>query len=318
MQENISIETFKNKMEKYLVNFIPSNQITINKEIGEGGFGKVYLATYINQKVAVKKLKNEMNKGFVNEIKILSKVHHPCIPRLYGYSLINQKICFVIDYIDGQTLNTFLRQNKISKTEKLDIISKIADIIEFLNFNNIIHRDLKTENIMIKLNHSNQIKQFTLFLIDFGISLLSKKFKKIDTTPQGTYHYMAPENFTQFNDDEDENSDIKITNKADIWSFGCIVSEVFSNVKPWANYSFEQIFSSFNSRKVFPIPNVIKDKFLIHFIQRCTEYNIKDRYDIIKIKESLIYMKKFYLDNFKFENDITSLVVEFKKSNSYK
>ena len=312
-----SFNNFKEIMEKKYITYISPDLILIENKIGKGGFSNVYLSTYLYQKVAVKLLKQDVKIDLiVNEIKILSRLIHPYIPRFYGYSVFeDNKIGLILDYVIGKTLRSYLNEkNNLSKLEKLEIISKIIDLIEFLNFNNIIHRDLKTENLLINVEYYNNKKEFTLYLLDFGISIVSKKFKKIDTTLKGTLRYMAPENFNQELKDEDQTIDIKITNKIDIWSLGCIISEIFSNEEPWKSFEEEQLWRVYIEKKSFPIPEVIKDKNIINLIKRCTDYSIKDRYEISEIKSKISYIIINYMNHFKNNHNMIYPVSSFKRS----
>ncbi|MBD2203923.1 serine/threonine protein kinase [Calothrix sp. FACHB-1219] len=143
--------------------------------LGEGGFSKTYLANDLLQSgmhYAVKHFTFSSTKAsavntaknlFQREVNILQKLNgHPNIPSFFEYVEENQEFYLIQQYIQGNTLSEKIQsQQNLEESEVIQIIDKLINILEFVHENNIIHRDIKPDNIIID-------KDDNLFLIDFG------------------------------------------------------------------------------------------------------------------------------------------------------
>ena len=193
MISNEDLLNLQKIISKFELNLISSSQLILNKTIATGGQGKIKLGKYLNINVIVK-LYHKINiKSFIQEVLNCYKYRHPNIPNFLGIYESDKKFGIVIEYIDGITLNKLIyyeKTNKINITllQKLDYLLQLANVIEYLHSNNLMHRDLKTENIMI--DHNGNLK-----LIDFGIALNDKKKMINMDSPDYclTPNYMAPE-----------------------------------------------------------------------------------------------------------------------------
>ena len=166
-------------------------QLTVR--IGAGGMGDVYKAFHyaLNRTAAVKILHaKDMADRFKNEAYIQSSVSHPNIARLYNYSIVGETPCIVMEYVEGETLDAYLRsKRKLSAAETESIVAQVASALAYLHGKDILHRDIKPSNF--KLQPDGTVK-----MLDFGIS-------KNKYTPKltqlgfvvGTTEYMAPEQF---------------------------------------------------------------------------------------------------------------------------
>ena len=170
----------------------------LNEEIGSGGFGKVVLGTHIptNEKVAIKImdkqqiLSDELNKERVlNEISILKIVRHNNIIKLYEVMETPQKIYLVMEYCDGGELFDYIvSKQHLSEKQACVFFQEIIDALTYLHSQNIVHRDVKPENILLE----SFGKTMTCKLIDFGISR-TYTLDKLISTPCGTASYAPPE-----------------------------------------------------------------------------------------------------------------------------
>ena len=189
-----------------------------NKIIGKGKFGIVNLG--INKKtgnkVAIKiinksSLKTEIDKELIkSEIDIMKLCHHPNIVKLLDHFENSEYIYIVMEYISGGTLNQYIKNHYfyISESEAANIISQIGNGLKYLHNYGIVHRDLKTDNIMLTKNNENGI----IKIMDFGLSkIVGPKEGLIDG--YGTLNYCAPEVLMR----EPYNKQI------DIWSLGIIL-----------------------------------------------------------------------------------------------
>ncbi len=145
----------------------------IQREIGRGGMGAVFEAARqdgeFEQKVAVKLtdngfLSDEFRRRFKNERQILAALAHPNIVRLFdGGILPNRTPYFVMEYVEGVSLNRFCRENEVDLDAKLDVFLQVCAAVAYAHQQLIVHRDLKPSNILVTKN--GQVK-----LLDFGIA----------------------------------------------------------------------------------------------------------------------------------------------------
>ncbi|KAJ4771497.1 Leucine-rich repeat protein kinase family protein [Rhynchospora pubera] len=199
------------------------------KMIGKGGFGAVYHGQlYDGTQVAVKLLDSSSRQGtreFLAEVRHLSRIHHRNLVPLIGYCKDGLGcMALVYEYMSGGSLRTYLRGKDrnarvLSWEERLHILLEAAQGLLYLHREcapPIIHRDVKTENIL--LNHMLEAK-----IADFG---LSKAFRDncthMSITVAGTPGYLDPE----------YNSSCRLTEKSDVYSFGVVLLEVVTAKPP--------------------------------------------------------------------------------------
>lgn len=175
---------------------LQDGKYTIEKELGEGGFGITYRARD-NQGnfVVIKTLNDAIQKradfakfqqDFLNEAIKLAKCSHPHIVQIYEVIHENDLWCMVMEYIDGEDLGSFVEnQGVLSESEALRYIQQIGSALTLVHDNGLLHRDIKPQNIMLRSGKSEAI------LIDFGIA---RKFisNKTITHTQMLDPYFAP------------------------------------------------------------------------------------------------------------------------------
>ena len=154
---------------------LQNGKYTIEKELGEGGFGITYRARD-NQGnfVVIKTLNDAIQKradfakfqqDFLNEAIKLAKCSHPHIVQIYEVIHENDLWCMVMEYIDGEDLGTLVEnQGILSETEALRYIQQIGSALTVVHDNGLLHRDIKPQNIMLRSGKSEAV------LIDFGIA----------------------------------------------------------------------------------------------------------------------------------------------------
>lgn len=159
----------------------------ILEEIGKGGMSHVYLAVHekLNKTWAIK----EVEKNGLENLKILKKLHHKNLPSVVDVIEEEESILIVMDYIEGTTLNKILKKDKAQPQEKvIEWAKQLCEVLEYLHSKNIIYRDLKPSNIILKPDGE-------IALIDFGTAREFKGYKIEDTTCLGTRGYAAPEQY---------------------------------------------------------------------------------------------------------------------------
>ncbi|KAG7382342.1 hypothetical protein PHYPSEUDO_005020 [Phytophthora pseudosyringae] len=211
---------------------IPLEKIRIQELIARGGFGQVFLASYNGQTVAVKTLLPETAKNMdeINalfaETKVMAKLEHPCIVSFIGIAWeALSTICCVTEYLVGGDLRALLNHFVDNHTrprgfdhDKVKIAMDIAHGLTYLHTlePNILHRDLKSRNVLLT-------SQLNAKLTDFGVS--RERSDDLMTNAVGTSLWMAPEVMLGGRYD----------GKADVFSFGVMLSELDTHFMPYAN-----------------------------------------------------------------------------------
>lgn len=288
--ENKEIFEFKSSLSSLIeINNIKSiklNDISIIKKIGEGGQSTVYLGKYNSEDVAVKILKQLEYISLMKEIVLLSNITHPLILKIDGIIDEDKTFGIVTQFIHGRNLSS-IHITDISHQHKIKIVKDIADILRYLHINNFIHRDLKPDNLIIN-------DKWKVHLIDFGIATICLNKQNSVEINKGTLNYLAPECFQIAGINDKEEALVRITTKVDIWSFGCLVSYLFSGIVPWENQCKNGIDIRTNliNRKPFPIPhNLEQHKLIYNIISKCTAIDINERASIFELMDYIIQLE---------------------------
>jgi serine/threonine protein kinase len=203
----------------------------IQKEIGRGGMGAVYLAARedgdFKQQVAVKLIKRGMDtdlvvRRFRFERQILARLSHPNIARLYDGGTTDDSLpFFVMEYVEGEELLDYCDRKNLSAGERLEIFRKICGAVSYAHQNLIVHRDLKPSNILVTEDGEPK-------LLDFGISKILSSESEVQTgtaTALGmlTPKYASPEQFRGE----------AVTTGTDVYSLGVILYELLTGNLPY-------------------------------------------------------------------------------------
>ncbi|XP_057813509.2 probable LRR receptor-like serine/threonine-protein kinase At1g67720 [Cryptomeria japonica] len=200
-----------------------------SEEIGQGGFGTVFYGKLVDgNEIAVKVLSSSSKQGvdeFLNEIDLLSRVNHTNLVCLLGYCDSSKELMLVYEYMGGRSLRDHL-YGSLAYPSTLDWKARIrvaldaAEGLEYLHWRatpKIIHRDVKSSNILLDLNMRAKVA-------DFGLSriLRDDAISHVTTTVKGTMGYMDPEYF----------GTNKLTEKSDVFSFGVVLLEIICGRRP--------------------------------------------------------------------------------------
>lgn len=195
---------------------------TIIDKLGEGGMGTVHLAydETLRRNVAIKHINDQSSyyvKRMMREAQAIGSLVHPNILKIYEIIMVKNFPCLVMEYIDGITLNEYIEQNSLTLTQKIELFIKILQAAACAHQANIVHRDIKPQNIMMD-------KKGEPYLMDFGLA----KRMKVDATLtktgmlMGSPTYMSPE--------QAEGETRKLNYLSDIYSLGIVFYEIIGHV----------------------------------------------------------------------------------------
>ncbi|GAV65852.1 Pkinase domain-containing protein/GUB_WAK_bind domain-containing protein/WAK_assoc domain-containing protein [Cephalotus follicularis] len=201
-----------------------TNNFDSEKELGDGGYGIVYYGKLRDgREVAVKSLfENNYRRveQFLNEIEILTRLQHKNLVTLYGCtSRRSRDLLLVYEYIPNGTVADHLHGERVKPSSltwpiRMNIAIETASALAYLHASDIIHRDVKTNNILLDNN-------FSVKVADFGLSrLFPNDVTHISTVPQGTPGYVDPEYQQCY----------QLTDRSDVYSFGVVLIELISSM----------------------------------------------------------------------------------------
>ena len=247
----------------------------ILNKIGEGGRGVVYKAedTDLKRTVALKFISphlaenTEELESLYGEARSASQLNHPNITTIYEIGHSGKHNFIAMEYVDGKTLKDKIQIETLTTDEIVKIAVATLQGIKAAHDSNIIHRDIKSENIMV--SDSGVAK-----VMDFG---LAKNLERQNVTHVsktiGTIAYMAPEQI--------EGS--KVDQRSDIYSFGVVLYEMITGRMPFiGEHEASTLYSIINESA----PNIAEinptaDKGLIAIIEKAIEKSPKDRYQTV-------------------------------------
>jgi predicted Ser/Thr protein kinase len=210
---------------------IPYERLKLEKKIGGGGSGLVYKGRWQNTDVAIKQLFSvefdpRSKLEFIRETSIMATLRHPNIVAFFGVCL-EPECCIVMEYMSEGSLYNLLHSNKeLTWLARCHIALDVGRGLAFLHEKDVIHRDLKSLNVL--LNKKGQAK-----LADFGLSKV-KDASSATKGVKGTLRWMAPELF-----EEELGTEIGYTKKADVYSYGVIMYEIASQNDPFDEIKIE-------------------------------------------------------------------------------
>ncbi|CAI0459197.1 unnamed protein product, partial [Linum tenue] len=219
--------------------FVATGNFSLTNKLGQGGFGSVYKGLLRDgREVAVKRLSHTSTQGvqeFKNEVRIVSKLQHKNLARLYGCCINGEEKMLVYEYLPNRSLDIFIfdktRNSSLDWKRRFDIIIGIARGILYLHQDSrlkIIHRDLKPSNVLLDAAMNPKIS-------DFGMARLFGEEQTEANTNRvvGTYGYMSPEYAMKG----------LYSTKSDVFSFGVLTLEIISGMRSNQSYEGSPSFS---------------------------------------------------------------------------
>ncbi|CAD8047902.1 unnamed protein product [Paramecium primaurelia] len=256
------------------------NNYTIHKEIGKGATGKVYHVTdEKNYQYALKVQHNltESEKKMNEQIKEIKFQNVINTYDQFQYQSIIQCFCIIMDFCNLGDLYEYLNKYRLilNIQQKQNMLFQIAFGIWEIHQLNIIHRDIKPQNILLQCFDQRNLQ---LKICDLGLSKLQEN-QNLNTVNVGTPYYMAPEliDFTQKKGIYDKS--------VDIWAFGALIYDFFSNYQLFYGLQIYQIFDQIKQAKDLDkkLREKINDPLLLNIAISCLSYEPSKRPDIEQI-----------------------------------
>lgn len=264
-------------------------------KLGAGGMGDVYLAkdTVLDRQTAIKVLPADVAadesrmRRFVQEAKAAASLNHPNIAHVYEVGEAHGVHFIAMEYVDGETLSTYIRRPERNLHKVLKYLESIAVALSKAHTVGVVHRDLKPDNVMISRDDHVKVLDFGLAkLIEPQGPISSNTSSEIATAPFGqlstpglvigTAGYMSPE--------QAQGKTREIDHRTDIFSFGCILYEAVTGQKAFAG---KDALDSLH-KIVHQATPVIKDQNpeapseLQRILRRCLAKDRDERYQTMK------------------------------------
>lgn len=200
------------------------DEYTVGSKIGQGGGGMVHLATRKSDgRTVVVKFDIEGKKGdiprILRETESMAGVVHPRLARFYGcYKSRDRGLALVYEYVDGETLKELLSREPPDYSTRVVWIQDVAAALDALHRAGLLHRDVKSENVIVR--PSGRVK-----LIDFGLARPEEEGHTVTEVGAfcGTIAYVAPEVLGR----------ARSTSAVDVYALACLAMEVFTGEVPF-------------------------------------------------------------------------------------
>ncbi|XP_009631994.1 serine/threonine-protein kinase STY46-like [Nicotiana tomentosiformis] len=249
--------------------------LKIGERIASGSCGDLYHGMYLGMDVAIKFIRSEhlndtLEDEFDQEVAILRQVQHKNVVRFIGACTESPHLCIVTEYMSGGSLYDYLHKNHVilQLSQLLSFAIDVCKGMGYLHQNNIIHRDLKTANLLMDAN--NVVK-----VADFGVARFQNK-GGVMTAETGTYRWMAPEVINHQPYDQ----------KADVFSFAIVLWELVTAKVPYDTMTPLQAALGVRQGLRPELPENAHPR-LLDLMQRCWEAIPSDRPSFSEIQVEL-------------------------------
>lgn len=262
----------------------------ITDKLGYGGMGTVYLAhdPRLNRDVAIKVmhehlgLHDQFRVRFAREAQAIAALDHPHIIKIFYADADQGRPYLVMEYFPNGSLRDYLNdgyeQNKLlSVHEIVQMVIQIASALDFAHQQNMVHRDVKPDNVLLKAPREvdNTNSEFSAVLSDFGlVKIMEGSDLPTQSIPQGTFPYMAPEQFTGS----------KTDHRTDIYALGMMFYELLTGELPFRSRSLMEIAKMHIEEQPTPLRNVRPNipPELEHVVLKCIAKRPDQRFQSCK------------------------------------
>jgi serine/threonine-protein kinase len=241
-----------------LVGRVLAERYRVDRLLGSGGMGSVYLAEHVLMKkaVALKVLHRELTafpevvKRFEREAVAAARIDHPNVAAASDFGRLSDgSFYLVLEYVDGKCLRTLIEEGPIERGRALAIARQIADALSAAHAADIVHRDLKPDNVMLVTQPDGRE---LVKVLDFGVAKVVSGGESGEADRQltrvgaivGTAGYMAPE----------QALGQAVDHRADLYAFGVVLYELVSGSRPYEAEDVTQILAKQLTDPPAPLP----------------------------------------------------------------
>lgn len=271
----------------------------IERELGRGGMGEVYLAQdlQLNRKVAIKVLPQHLTndaervRRFQNEARAASALNHPNIVTIHEIGNAEGLPFIVTEFIEGETLRSFIKRGSMGFVDIIDLAIQIATALSAAHQAGITHRDIKPENIMVRSD--GFVK-----LVDFGLAKLTEQLAVVTsnslmTAPgrvMGTVRYMSPEQARA----------LDVDYRTDIFSLGILLYEMIAGRLPFDGETNSDVMASILTAEPTPLNKIVPQlpPQLGEIIGKALRKKKEERYQSMQeLVNALTEVKQYFINN---------------------
>jgi tRNA A-37 threonylcarbamoyl transferase component Bud32 len=256
----------------------------IEEMLGKGGMGVVYRArdTRLGRNVALKVLPPELMRNeerrrrFVHEARAAAAVNHPAIAPIYDIEVEGDSTFIVMEFVDGSTVRALVARGELDTTSALEVAIQVGDALARAHEAGIVHRDIKSDNIMVTKDGHPKILDFGLAKLldlggdDDGATRLETMAATQAGVVLGTVSYMSPE----------QARGLPADRRSDIFSLGVVLYEMLTGKLPFAGQSALDTMHAIAFDPTQPLTSIRTDLpfALQRIVDRCLEKKPENRY----------------------------------------
>ena len=245
----------------------------VRGHLGEGGFGRVYLAwdQELKRHVAAKvphphRVADSADvEAYLQEARLIASLDHPGIVPVYDVGRTDDGYCYVVSkLIPGEDLATRIKQAKFEPRTATRVVAQVAEALHYAHAQGLVHRDIKPANILLD-------EQDRPYVADFGLALRDEILVE-GRSYAGTPAYMSPE--------QARGESHRVDGRSDIFSLGIVLYELLTGRKPFQADSYDELLTRIIEEEVVP-PRLVDDSLPVELERICLKALAKrasDRY----------------------------------------